>query len=388
MLFATPGSAEPSESFRQIPPIDPGLLTGAQRAQYESEKAAKQAKLEEMTRERVRLENEIESAKHDGRPTGHLEAELKSLHDAARAVHQPPPWDPGSLAVPALHARLDEIKQIVRSPERKTTYEARRLIDMLYVNIEPRLNNNLQSQVLGSIEFCAASQKLDDDARVFLRNGILDYYYAAKDLCDDNNRGALCSPLAMAALAEAIGSVATSADPEAQDAFSALRRRAAEKCDALAREDLKARVEKRFAWAEDRFTITDDDLCTVNPVEDTDLSEDDVAAVLRTYRRALLRSTRRLAAESVASIDANLVKLADRGLNLRNWELWSDVAIALGPRRASPALRECISRHGESAVNGRLSSLKTTRTFPDRDECENPMPRRRDGHILHGPPAS
>jgi len=325
--------------------MDPELLTGPQRAEREAEQARK---AEELRGEKARVRSELENARQNGAPTKLLESEIENFDARIAALYRPPPWDPIHLSWPKLRAHTAEIRQLTTGGEPLSLQGAQRLVDMLYTDIEPRLNVNLQLAVFLGIQQCSEANLLTDDVRRFLRDSLLDYFNATRDQCDEANKGPMCKPYSMLFLAQAISVVTTSDDGEASEAFEHLRTRAIQKCAALQWEREKILFEGMFSMFEDAFKLRSEDVNSVADISQDRLSEEDIAKLLRTYRKILSAPPRRLRPEVLVVIDRNLLGLAERKLGRKNWELWAEAAIQLGPRRASAAMRNYLAPRKDS----------------------------------------
>jgi hypothetical protein len=354
LLVAARSAAEPAARERTLPPVDPELLTGPQSADRQARQAQQEC---EARREIARLKAEVESAKTAGLPTDQMEAEIERLDQSIAALYRPPTWDPIHLFWPVLRARTAEIRGITSGDKPLALEDARRLVDMLYTNIEPRLNNNLQHATLLGIQQASEKNLLSGETRRFLRDSVLDYFNATRDGCDAFNRGPMCSPLTMLFLAQSIAAVATSDDAEAMAAFQHLKTAGAIKCDALQWEREKALFLGSLAIAEEGMSLKDEEVGGISELGSVELGGEDITRLLRTYRKVLRGPPARVKPEVAATIDRNLLRLAAGELSRRNWELWADAAIALGPQRASTAMKEHVARQGKGGDSPQAREL-------------------------------
>lgn len=342
LLCHCPSIGQPQIVYRTVPPVDPELLPEPERtaAGY----AAMPVKQREILRAQVaEIESEVQKAKQLGQPAIEMEEVLEKLRAMIAAWREPEPRSADALPKPALRAALKEISNIGEEGEPLCLEDANHLVNMLYRDIEPRVNFKLQLAALRQIEARANENEVADEVGAFFRSSVLAYYESARHSCDPFNRGALCSPYSMLHLAAAIAATASSDDAEAMQAFNDLRAGALEKCAALGWEREKRTFSESFEKAKDALTEKDEDLHGVTNIAESRISEDDIGRILQRYRRVLRDPSIRVKPETVAIIDRNLLLLAERELNRRNWGSWADTAIAMGPQRASASLREYVA---------------------------------------------
>lgn len=353
-----------STGDRVVPPVDSQLLTREQEIEIEAAYKKRAEEGEVFRREAERIEEQIATAKRNGQETARLESELKDRLAKLDAASSWPSWEPTGVALPAFKSKLSELKQLVTDVKPIDMNGVQQLIDNLYVNIEPRLNRRLQDAVLDYVEFCSNSTPISDEVRSYLRQSVLEYWHAAKDLCDDRKMGAMCSPYSMEAVARALSAVTTSDDAEARELFDELKRRAFAKCDELQRIDWKEQLTRRFARSEDRLLLSAEEILNVRVLDSGTPADLDFERLLRAYRKVLNGTPRRVPKATVEIIDRNLVVVAAYELNRTEWDLWADACIALGVKRASAPLKDLVARtSGKDQKAKDKAMAKVNRSF-------------------------
>lgn len=369
-LVAMPLCAEPPKPERVVPPIDPELRTGPQMAER---RASKDREATELRQKKSELEAQLAQAKEGGLDTGRIESAIGQIDAQLHALYRQPADDPIHRFWPELRARGAEIKQITRSDRPVSLPEARRLLDMLYLDIEPRLNRNLQHLTFAGIRNASNRNGLPDDAKRVLRDGLLEYFYATQDQCDSARKGAMCDPMTMSYFAEAISVVAAGDDAEAADAVDHLRDRAIAACKELDWDREGTMCEWILSEAQKRLAAADGDTIHPTVIQPEGMSQTDIAKLLRGYARLLKDKDGRTAPAAIAIIDQNLLALANAELTRRNWELWARVAILIGPKRASNGLRDYIAQQsGESQSSRTRLPLSLVRAFDQQRAQRTP----------------
>ncbi len=267
----------------------------------------------------------------------------RSKKESEKIDTQKLPW-------PELRSKLAEIRGISRSDEQLSLADARTLIDMFYVDVDPTLNLNLQHATLFGIKECTDGNMLSEDVRQFLRNGTIDYFRAARTQSNGIKSGPLSAPFSVAFLSEAIAAVAPAGDDEAIECLGQLHNRMVELGEAL---ELSSKETAGYLYmveeARASITLDTNEAASVTSLVGQELSDEDIGKALRLYRRILRAPPQRVDAATVATIDANLLRLCQQELGKANWSLWRDATIALGPKRATKALTDYVAANAESS---------------------------------------
>lgn len=258
LALVLPSVAGTGPDSRVVPPIAPELPTGPQRVQRQSDRIRQAADIQ---REKAGVQAELDKAVAQGKPTNQWEAALKVLDDREHELRKNSVQDPDNPFWSAFRAKTAIMRHITQDSDQPiSTEEARQLVDMLYTDIEPKVNSGLRLSALLKIQQAAAGDRLTTEARGFLRDSMLGYYYATLDQCDANNRGAMCHPQANLFLASAIAIVAQPEDAEAVEAFEHLKQRVLDTCTALQWEAEKSLYPEVIREAEDKLTLKDSDI--------------------------------------------------------------------------------------------------------------------------------
>lgn len=347
--------AEPPPPTRTIPFID----TSYQERPKEGPELERRKAREEIEGKMGAVAAELGRAKRSGQPTQEIEARLQALEAQRSELKEPEKIDTQKLPWPELRSKLAEIRRLARSDEPLSLADAQTLIDMLYVDVDPHLNMNLQHATLNGIKNCTEENLLTEEVRQFLRNGTIEYFRAARTQSDGIKAGPLCAPFSVTFMSEAIAAVASAGDDEAIKCLGQLHDRMVELGEALEFSSKKtAGYLQLVDEARASITLETSEAAAVTALAGQELSDEDIGKTLRLYRRILRAPAQRVGAATVATIDANLLRLGQLELSKANWPLWRDAAIALGPTRASKTLTEFVAANVESGEKAKGAVFK------------------------------
>ncbi|MBI5765341.1 MAG: hypothetical protein HZA51_17655 [Planctomycetes bacterium] len=315
--------------------------------------------MEAIQRQILPVVAELRRAKDCGQPTEQLEATLRELEARRTELKGPDKIDTQKLPWPELRSKLAEIRRISRSDEQVSLADARTLIDMFYVDVDPTLNLNLQHATLTGIKGCTDGNLLAEDVRQFLRDGIIEYFRAAQTQTDGIKSGPLCTPFSVVFLSGAIAAVSEPGDSEAIECIRQLHKHLESLGKLL---ELKPNEAAGYAQmvkeAEELIALADGDGTTVPDLGAQGLSDEDIRKALQLYRKILRAPSRRVKPSVVTTIDTNILRIGQMELSKANWTLWRDAAIALGPKRASKALTDFVAANAESSEKAKGAVLK------------------------------
>lgn len=348
-------TAEPPPSPRKIPEID----TSYQERPKEGPELERRKAMEVIEGKMMSVAAELGRAKQNGQPTQEIEGRLQALEAQRSELKGPDKVDTQSLPWQELRPKLAEIRRISRSDEQVSLTDAKILIDMFYVDVDPTLNLNLQHATLTGIKGCTDGNLLAEDVRQFLRNGTIDYFRAARTQSNGIKAGPLSAPFSVAFLSEAIAAVASAGDHEAIECLGQLHDRMVELGEALGLSSKKtAGYLQMVDEARASITLDTNEAASVTSLVGQELSDEDIGKALRLYRRILRAPPQRVDAATVATIDANLLRLCQQELGKANWSLWRDATIALGPKRATKALTDYVAANADSSEKAKGAVFK------------------------------
>lgn len=348
-------TAEPPPSPRKIPVID----TSFQERPKEGPELERRKAMEVIEGKMMSVAAELGRAKQNGQPTQEIEGRLQALEAQRSELKGPDKVDTQNLPWPELRSKLAEIRRISRSDEQVSLTDAKTLIDMFYVDVDPTLNLNLQHATLTGIKGCTEGNLLAEDVRQYLRNGTIEYFRAAQTQTEGIKSGPLCAPFSVVFLSGAIAAVSEPGDPESIECIHQLHKHLESLGKLL---ELKPNEAAGYAQmvneAEELIALADGDGTTVPDLGSQGLSDEDIRKALQLYRKILRAPSHRVKPSVLTAIDANILRIGQSELSKANWLLWRDAAIALGPKRASPALRGFVAASAESNEKNKGEVLK------------------------------